>query len=225
MMRLLAMILALSAVLTLAGCSRTYDWHQDIRLLIETPRGLVEASAVQSVEIEYYPEWLRINGFALERNLRGEAVVADLGEGRYLFALLGGAGLAEGVYRDLGDWPGIFRRIERQVDKPARDIPKRLWPQMVTLEDATDPKSVRMVDPNNLSASFGEGYALRKVTLAVTEAPVTAGVVEGVLGWLAEHGETHANLKGTPKSGLISEQPDPLVYMIAPSHFSTELYR
>ena len=42
----------------------------------------------------------------------------------------------------------------------------------------------RLVDPANLAASFGTGYALRKVTLEITRAPVTSGVVEGVLGWL-----------------------------------------
>jgi len=43
---------------------------------------------------------------------------------------------------------------------------------------------VQQVDPDDLSATFGAGYALRAVTLEITTAPVTSGVVEGVLGWL-----------------------------------------
>jgi hypothetical protein len=60
--------------------------------------------------------------------------------------------------------------------------PKR-YPMLVTFEDVTDPKSVRLVDPADLATSFGAGYALRKITLEITREPVTKGVVEGVLGW------------------------------------------
>lgn len=175
--------LALVLPLFLAGCWGRYDWHQDLRLLIATPQGDVEARAVQAVEAQYWPEWLQLNNFAVDRTLTGEAVVADLGEGRYLFALLSGPGLAEGVYKDLGVWPEVFRRIERQVGEPPRDVPRKYWPVLVTFTDISDPTSVQLVDPDDLSAVFGEGFALRAVTLEITDAPVTSGVVEGVLGW------------------------------------------
>ena len=41
-----------------------------------------------------------------------------------------------------------------------------------------------LVDPDDLVASFGEGYALREATIAITDGPVTSGEVERVLGWL-----------------------------------------
>ncbi|MBS0563021.1 MAG: hypothetical protein JSR87_00565 [Proteobacteria bacterium] len=59
---------------------------------------------------------------------------------------------------------------------------------MVTFDDISDPKSVRQVDPADLAATFGPGVALKAVTLAVTDAPVTEGKVEGVLGDLAAMG-------------------------------------
>ena len=33
----------------------------------------------KAVEAQYWPEWLQINNFAVDRKLTGEAVVADLG--------------------------------------------------------------------------------------------------------------------------------------------------
>ena len=88
-----------------------------------------------------------------------------------------------------------------------------------------DPASVARVDPTDLAASFGPGYALSSITLAITDEPVTKGRVEAVLGWLTDVGRKQANLKGKPEHGLVSEQPDPAVFLISPSDFSTELYK
>ena len=41
-----------------------------------------------------------------------------------------------------------------------------------------------VIDPADLAATFGAGFALRETTLEVTGEPVTEGVVERVLGWL-----------------------------------------
>ena len=103
--------------------------------------------------------------------------------------MLGGPGVAEGVYKDLGVWPEVFRKIERQVGKPPRDVPRKYWPRLVTFSDIADPTSVMQVDPDDLSAVFGAGYALRAVTLEITDAPVTTGMVDGVLGWLGDYPE------------------------------------
>jgi hypothetical protein len=44
--------------------------------------------------------------------------------------------------------------------------------------------SVERVDPANLSAQFGEGVRLRRITVQVTDDDVTDGMEER-LGWLA----------------------------------------
>ena len=61
-----------------------------------------------------------------------------------------------------------------------------LIPMLVTFDDITKPETVREVDPEDLTAVFGEGVRLKAVTLEVTEEAVTEGRVEGVLGWLDE---------------------------------------
>ena len=63
-----------------------------------------DARAVQGAERKY--------------DLRGEAVVADLGDGRYLFALIGSNEMAERAYWDLmgddHDRGALLRAIRRQ---------------------------------------------------------------------------------------------------------------
>lgn len=191
MMRVLAMILALPAVLTLAGCwgEKEAEWHQKLTLHLQAPDGPVEASSITAMRCTAGYA-LDIGGTKVTCRQTGEAVVAKLGD-RYLFVLLAGErlgyrGAFQALLEDRMTYRQYWKRIKRSEGR-VFDVPRKLWPQMVTFEDVTDPTSVRMVDPDNLSASFGEGYALRKATLAVTDAPVTSGVVEGVLGWLADN--------------------------------------
>ena len=57
---------------------------------------------------------------------------------------------------------------------------------LVTFADRDDPTSVARVDPDDLAASFGEGVKLRRITVQLTDDPVTSGIEER-LGWLTEH--------------------------------------
>ncbi len=173
---------------TFIGFTVHYRWHQEIRLLISTPNGPVEAASVQAVDTRYHPYSSGLSPMEVNRDQRGEAVVADLGDGRYLFALLPGPGLAEMAYVDLPpNRPDIYRAIRRQAGKAAIPLPHDLYPRLVTFNDIADPTSVALVDPDNLAANFGPGYALERITVAITNEPVTEGVVEGVLGWLRGH--------------------------------------
>jgi hypothetical protein len=42
--------------------------------------------------------------------------------------------------------------------------------RLVTFADTNDPKSVMLVDPNNLSATLGPGVSWRSMTLEATDA-------------------------------------------------------
>jgi hypothetical protein len=120
--------------------------------------------------------------------VRGEATVVDLGEGRYLFALLKGARAAR-AFAVFGDGRSYCRWNKEQdaavaSSKPRRDslsCRRAHRPLLVTFADINDPASVQRVDPDDLAASFGPGYALTTITLAITDEPVTKGRVEAVL--------------------------------------------
>lgn len=118
----------------------------------------------------------------------------------------------------------MWKLRSQPYDAPV-PLPPEGWPLMVTFDDVSDPKTLRKVHPADLAASFGPGVRLKGVTLEVTKAAETKGKVEPVLGWLEAVGRDRANLKGKPENGLVSDQPDPQIYMIGPDDFSTELYK
>ena len=176
-------ILFMACSVLLVGCAKRAHWNQKMTLRIDTPNGPVVASGV--VAVNYVsPVWFKqINNFKI--NVSGEAIVVDMDEGRTLFALLGGMeNLMRDTLRDAGliDSPvyvDVTKAIKAQTEPLT--VPPKLYPMLVTFDDVTDPKTVRRVSPANLAASFGTGYALRKVTLEITRERVTKGVVEGVL--------------------------------------------
>lgn len=50
------------------------------------------------------------------------------------------------------------------------------WPMFARFRDMRDPRSIEAVDPDQLPATFGKGYAVRRITIERTDDPVTTGV-------------------------------------------------
>lgn len=129
--------------------------------------------------------------------MKGEAVTVDLGEGKYLFALLRYVRNPEYIEnlatRSLYNttkrvWvKEAFRRVV--TSQKTIVVPRKLYPLLATFEDVKDPKTVKEVNPDNLAASFGEGYRLKAITLDITDEPVTTGKVKKVLEWLGLYPE------------------------------------
>ena len=154
---------------------------------------------------------------AIQRRIQGEAVAVDLPGGRTLFALLRSD--------DDVDWAGnvmqaVAPRFEGEPFEEKFDnvllvagevaLP-RMWPPiapglrqsgypiLVTFADLTDPTSVARVDPEDLAATFGEGVALRRITVQLTDDPVTTGIEER-LGWIGRIKEMNLSLEDFPPS-------------------------
>ncbi len=106
-----------------------------------------------------------------------------------------------------------------QAQTEPLEVRRQRWPQMVTFADIADPLSVQLVDPDDLAATFGTGFALRKVTVQVTDEPVTLGRVEPVLSWLGDivpnllDGNTIHTIRATNR----------LANSLSPYNFSTEI--
>ena len=127
--------------------------------------------------------------------MTGEAVVVEVTPGRFLFALLQGAGTTE--YMGSVAAASIAGREGRVIDgalfdevRDKRDraagviaVPEVQFPMLVTFGDIADPTSVQLVDAADLAASFGPGVRLKSVTLEVTDEAVTLGKVEIALAW------------------------------------------
>lgn len=77
------------------------------------------------------------------------------------------------------------------------------YPMMVTFDDIKNPKSVKQVDPDDLAASFGEGYGIKRITIALTDDPITTGL-EKRLEWLSVHPEPRldSDYKGSTDPNL-----------------------
>lgn len=167
-----------------------YSWNQKMTVEVETPDGVVTGSSVTSVEWSRSffgviwldaPEWVS--------KVQGEAVVVDLGDDRYLFALLGGSNndkymtrLVMNVFLDMfgrSTVKGTYQRIQ-DLQEPLK-VPQKLYPLLITFTNIADPRTVTQVDPQDLTASFGEGHSLKNITLEFTDDPVTQGQMEKVL--------------------------------------------
>lgn len=196
MKRGLVVVAVLFALAWMVWATGRYSWHQKLTITVETPAGDVSGSAVSAVS--WRKQWFRWDGMGWSYDLTGEALVVEVTPGRYLFALLKGAGTTE--YMGSVAAASIVGREGRVLDAALFSevegkrgqmitVPVYQYPMMVTFDDITKPETVREVDPDDLAAVFGEGVRLKAVTLEITREAMTEGRVEGVLGWMPDYPE------------------------------------
>ena len=186
MTRISKFVLLLLCAIGLSACfTDRWSWNQKLIVEVETPSGPLSGSAIVKVS------WSDVNSVGnYPGSYRGEATVVDLGDGRYLFALLG-EGTRYLALRTFNGNPGVGRKSFTAVEKVrgSKTVAHKDYPLLVTFDDINVPKTVKKVDPDNLVASFGPGYSLKSITLEITDDPVTTGKMEQILGWLGPHPE------------------------------------
>lgn len=161
------------------------QWNQKLTVTIDTPSGVVSGSS--TVRVDYAHGQGPLSATEVHYEITGEATIIDLGGDRYLFALLGsGVATAERLFRVLGH--GHTERGDKLKNIASltginRELAVDNYPILVTFENLSDPTSVRLVDPEKLSESFGEGFSLQSISLEVTNDPVSPGKVERLFGW------------------------------------------
>ncbi len=173
-----------------------FAWKQKMTIAVQTPGGPVQGASVSSV---YWGEHrIKSQGMGYDLEIKGEAVVLDLGNGRYLFALLRGPGGSEYVgsvapasisgSKGRVINKGLFDEVATKKGRAAGviEVPRFQYPLLVTFDDVSKPETVKRVDPDNLAATFGPGYAVKAIMLEITDEPVTEGPLEQVLGWLVD---------------------------------------
>lgn len=188
---------------------------------VDTPQGVRRGSSVIEVNVRVASQWEIPSPGALSFRTQGEAVAVDLPGGRTLFALLRSERSVDWAAGALfrvtpripyrpdqplpPPWNDEFHQRYRMMladrslhvlvpnDPPVGSPITRIdYPMLVTFTDINDPRTVARVDPANLAASFGAGYRLNRITVQLTDDPVTTGI-ERRLGWLGEYPEPSLN--------------------------------
>lgn len=192
MKRISILVSMFIALLSLSACGENHEWRQKTILEVETPAGTVTGSSVAQMSVRWFGklELMLSNGAGLSTGVRGEAAFVEVAPGRFLFALfkeLQPFQTTE-LFREAADGResrSITARLEHIREK--RLVPPLRYPMLVTFDDINDPKTVKLVDPANLAATFGEGFALKSISVEITDEEVTEGKVERVLGWLPDY--------------------------------------
>ena len=174
------------------------DIRYRITLEVDTPSGIKTASSVW--EARLHEALAAFEHGKYQWDYSGEAIVLDLPEGT-LFGLLRSENevqLPVAIMRDqiiatkASDWRKSWIKLAPRWknEKLAFELPRSNYPMLVRFRDIKEPKSVEQVNPDDLAASFGPGIGLRRITVEVTDSPVTTGI-EKILNWLPS---IHGNL-------------------------------
>lgn len=159
------------------------------------------------VEVTYRKIFGIASQYELAIDVRGEAVVLDLGSRGVVFALLK-AGAddrsgAEWIVLRAFEFPGgsLPRPVEegvRQVEllSGKRELPLTSLPLLVRFRDSNDPQTVESVDSLDMERSFGAGVKLVRATLeivasgawplnrlGITGEPITTGIEKKLAWW------------------------------------------
>ena len=179
---------------TLAYCYvglAQYIWHQKMTIEVEVNGQLYTGASVVKVTVQESEPLRKQLGYPLHFGAKGEAAFVELPGSRYLFALLDGGPPDSGpqtnalnIFQDQLPRKGLERFAVLSTSRFKTEIPRSHYPLLVTFTDLTDPTTVKVVDPDNLAATFGPGVSLKRLTLEITDEPVTEGKIESVLGWL-----------------------------------------
>lgn len=200
----LRMAALLAGALVLTGCSTDDppDFRYRLTVEVDTPEGLRSGSSVIEVGTSVAgPGTVVVTGPARKR-ARGEAVAVDLPGGRTMYALLRSENEPDWASNIMFLFAPIYRgddKYERTVfaikrHKGVRELPfvkpvgggavrRDGWPMLVAFGDEADPTSVAKVDPFSLEDTFGDGVSLKRITVQVTDDPVTTGIEER-FAWL-----------------------------------------
>ncbi|MFM9973085.1 MAG: hypothetical protein ACKVON_00750 [Beijerinckiaceae bacterium] len=194
-----------SLALPLAGC----DGKRRVvryRISLEAEVDGTPVRAFNIVELWEYDRNFPEKGVVL--GTIGEAIVMELRPGRILVALLSVVTQVPDLVRggnwtrQRGNWGDLnsayghtaprHQPIEEYWKKLTSFRGEREWslddlPDLVTFDDVNDPRTVKLVDPRNLEASFGPGVRLTRATIAVVanDTPLTKGI-ERKLPWIVD---------------------------------------
>ena len=186
-------------------------WRYKMTVEVETPEGIKTGTAIREVTFQLVPQLTpEMNPTT---NLRGEAVVVDLGKRGVLFALLHGHTIGADHAKFLPFYIFPFKGSTRKEEglryysnlkAGPKVIEPQFYPILVRFRDMNDPKTVEnlldmeeclghhgageplCVQKDRFEESFGEGVKVKAITIEMTDEPITTGIVKW-LHWLPSY--------------------------------------
>jgi hypothetical protein len=205
-------------------------WRYRLTIEVDTPESVKSGSSVIEVRAARQPKLTPET--TTDIGISGEAVVVDLGQRGLLFSLLTSKTDVDYGYRIVFDmFPYAYEYVFKDGHKEiipgagqttpggikyyaslrakAELAPSQL-PMLVRFRDTNDPKTVELVDPNDLAKSFGAGVRFKSATIEMVDAgvwpfsmfgitgePVTRGI-EKRLAWLEQSNPIFINWQNYP---------------------------
>jgi len=167
----------------------TYTYRYRLTIEVETPAGAKSSASVIEVSIREKASWVPQTG-GVTPSARGEAVFVDLGGGRNVIALLASGPNASNVdypyyivpthFHLSNDHSALMKYsgLQGQWDLPAQTLPT-----LVTFSDLNDPKTARLVRPEEFESVFGKGVHFKRASVEMTNEPVTTGIEKQLPWW------------------------------------------
>lgn len=189
-----------------------HSWRQRMTIEVEIAGQMVSGSSV--VEVVWHNNHFNsrfATAPAWRQEIRGEAPIVVLPDGRMIFALLSAPDDTEYTSNIAGRvlfqkrgrvWGGNeFTTIENSNETLVLSPDE--YPFLVTFTDISDPATVKKLDPQDLAATFGPGVEIKRVTLRITNETATEGRVEEALAWWCDLRAARARL--SRRTGPISD--------------------
>lgn len=251
---------ALGSAVLLSACgpvsgdaTRYPDYRYRLTMEVDTPEGLKTGSSVIQVSTALSGKSNIASPGQAFYDVRGEAVVVDLGNRGAIFLTL------ESQY--LQNWPAAALSLAQdayqgpapktkfisakqtfdesakrilsfkgkhvlpryysggRVERPKDGSPPNAYPLIVSFKDLNNPSSVILVSPDHFDKSFGEGVALRQITIERTDDPVTVGIA-AKLPWLpSKKGTLVEQQLGMPLAQM------PIEHRLVPKNFTSGILK
>lgn len=176
MSKLFHLITVIITALLFAGCGDKYvskEWNQKMTVTVEIDGETFTGSAIQRLQVNYNAEL----GPYPNRHLAGvrrknEAVIIELGEHGYLFALWGRSGFTERYVKSypteyskgppklskteeksIGARSTAYKKYLEALARPGNQVSLERYPEFIMFEDISNPKTIRSF------RAKGAGYA------------------------------------------------------------------
>lgn len=226
--------------MVLGACSRPAEVRYKVNVEVDDNGTHRSGSSVWSFQLRK-PTLALASPY--DAKFKGEAVAVDLGNDNVLFALLvdedgnssTGKMWPERLFEDLSSGSERIRNIRRIASNAglSRELPRYRpaisssrepmvqYPMLVRFRELDRPESLEAIAPDALDQAFGAGVKLKRISVEITDEPVTVGIKKR-LPWLEEVGRIRGTLIPNPPRRLKDAKP---VQMVSSSEFTTELYK